>query len=194
MERRTLFFGTGNPKKLKEIHEILGDSVALRSFRDLPEPLEVEETEPTLEGNARLKAVAFHAHTGLPCFADDTGLEVEALDGAPGVYSARYAGPEGNADANISKLLSALEGKENRRARFRTVIAWCDGGEVRYFEGVLEGRIGQERRGGGGFGYDPVFFPEGSDRSLAEMAPDEKNAISHRGIAVRKFAQFIQAS
>lgn len=194
MKPDTIFFGTGNPKKLKEIQEILGDRIALKSFRDLPEPLEVEETEPTLEGNARLKAMAFFAHTGLPCFADDTGLEVEALNGAPGVYSARYAGPEGNAEANMAKLLGALEGQENRNARFRTVIAWYDGKELRYFEGELRGRIGHERRGKEGFGYDPLFIPEGEERTLAEMAPEEKNAISHRGQAVQKFAQFIHAS
>ena len=194
MKPATIFFGTGNPKKLKEIQEILGDSIALRSFRDLPEPLEVEETEDTLQGNARLKAIAFYEHTGLPCFADDTGLEVEALNGAPGVHSARYAGPEGNAEANITKLLGALEGQQNRNARFRTVIAWYDGQDLRYFEGELRGRIGHERRGNGGFGYDPVFFPDGQDRTLAEMSPEEKNAISHRGLAVQKFAQFIHAS
>lgn len=191
MEKRKVFFGTGNPKKLQEIGQILGGRFEILSFNDLKTPLEVEETEATLDGNARLKALAFHAATGIPCFADDTGLEVDALDGAPGVYSARYAGPENNADANMDKLLAALSGKSNRRAQFRTVIAWYDGGEVRYFEGVLKGEIGTEKRGRAGFGYDPIFVPDGSQRTLAEMEPSEKNAISHRGQAVQQLAQYL---
>jgi XTP/dITP diphosphohydrolase len=191
MMGRTIFFGTGNAKKLQEIHGILGDRFEIKSFKDLPEPLEVEETEATLEGNARLKALAFHAVTGLPCFADDTGLEVEALDGAPGVYSARYAGPENDAQANMEKLLAALQGQTNRQARFRTVIAWYDGAALRLFEGVLRGRIGTERRGIEGFGYDPLFIPEGEVRTLAEMTPTEKNAISHRAQAVQQLAHFL---
>ncbi|MEY3445230.1 MAG: hypothetical protein RLZZ519_3511 [Bacteroidota bacterium] len=191
MEKRQLFFGTGNAKKLNEIGQILGDRFEIKSFRDLDAPLDVEETENTLEGNARLKALAFYEHTGIPCFADDTGLEVVALNGAPGVYSARYAGPENDAQANMQKLMQALEGADTRAAQFRTVIAWYDGTELHYFEGVLKGYIGFEQRGQAGFGYDPIFVPEGGDRTLAEMDPSEKNAISHRGQAVQKLAQYL---
>ncbi len=192
MEKRQLFFGTGNAKKLDEIGQILGDRFAIKSFRDLAQPLEVEETENTLEGNARLKALAFFEHTGLSCFADDTGLEVEALGGAPGVYSARYAGPENDANANMDKLLAALEAESNRNAQFRTVIAWFDGHDILYFEGVLKGTIALEKRGKSGFGYDPIFVPNDSHRSLAEMEPSEKNAISHRGQAVQQFAEYLK--
>ncbi len=190
--KRQLFFGTGNPKKLKEIGEILGDTFEIKSFRDLPAPLEVEETESTLEGNARLKALAFYKETGIPCFADDTGLEVEALDGAPGVYSARYAGPENDAQANMQKLLSELEGKSNRNAQFRTSIAWYDGKELRFFEGIVKGQIATNQTGTNGFGYDPIFVPEGGSRSMAELSADEKNNISHRGRAVREFAKYLR--
>lgn len=189
---KTLFFGTGNAKKLKEIHEILGGRFIIKSFLDLPSPLEVEETEPTLEGNARLKAEAFHAATGLPCFADDTGLEVAALGGEPGVYSARYAGPACDPQANMALLLERLGDRADRAAAFRTVIAYCDGGQTRYFHGVLHGKIGFGPRGKEGFGYDPVFIPDGHARTLAEMLPEEKNAISHRGQAVQRFAAFLR--
>ncbi|MEM7040041.1 MAG: RdgB/HAM1 family non-canonical purine NTP pyrophosphatase [Bacteroidota bacterium] len=191
MEKEILFFGTGNAGKLQEINEILGDRFELQSFRDLPEKIEVEETEDTLEGNAELKARALFTVVGIPCFADDTGLEVTALDGRPGVYSARYAGPDGNAENNMTKLLQELNGAEDRSAQFRTAICYYDGVNLHRFEGVLKGRIGHERRGTNGFGYDPLFIPEGQDRTLAEMPSEEKNAISHRGKAVRTFAQFI---
>ena len=191
--KREIFFGSGNPKKLKEIGEILGNTFTIKNFNDLPAPLEVEETENTLEGNARLKALAFFEATQIPCFADDTGLEVEALDGAPGVYSARYAGPDGDSEANMAKLLNALEGKANRKARFRTVIAWYDGRELRYFEGIVKGQIATAKSGTNGFGYDPIFVPEGESRSMAELSAVEKNEISHRGRAVRAFAQYLLA-
>jgi XTP/dITP diphosphohydrolase len=186
-----LFFGTGNAKKLKEIREILGDRFALVSFTDLPEPLEVEETEETLEGNAILKAKAYYEAVGIPCFADDTGLEVEALGGRPGVYSARYAGLDGNAQRNMEKLLQELAGRNDRKARFRTVIAWYDGKELHTFDGILSGSIGIAQTGSNGFGYDPIFIPEGQPRTLAEMDADEKNTISHRGQALRKFVDFL---
>jgi XTP/dITP diphosphohydrolase len=192
MALQKIFFGTGNAKKLKEIGEILGDQFQILSFHDLPAPLEVDETEPTLQGNAQLKAIAFFEQTGIPCFADDTGLEVAALDGAPGVYSARYAGPANDARANMAKLLAALADKTDRSARFRTVIAWYDGQELRFFEGELRGQIGFAARGDMGFGYDPIFIPEGDARTLAELSADEKNAISHRGLAVRKFAAYLR--
>lgn len=186
-----IFFGTGNPKKLKEIREVLGERFTLLSFTDLPEPLEVEETEDTLEGNAILKARAYHAATGLPCFADDTGLEVAALGGRPGVYSARYAGLDGDATRNMHKLLQELDGIQDRSARFRTVIAWYDGTQLHTFEGILSGRIGLAPVGSNGFGYDPVFHPDGMNQTLAELEADQKNAISHRGQALRKFVDFL---
>lgn len=191
--KKTIFFGTGNRKKIEEIQQILGQTFDIKNFGDLPEIPEVDETEPTLEGNARLKAEAFFALTGLPTFADDTGLEVDALDGEPGVYSARYAGPEGDPQKNMAKLLSELDGISLRSAAFRTVIAWFDGNETHYFEGTLTGQIIHQGRGTNGFGYDPIFVPSGQDRTLAEMTSEEKNAISHRGKAVRKFAAFLQA-
>jgi XTP/dITP diphosphohydrolase len=191
MEKPALFFGTGNAKKLKEIREILGDRFTIQSFTDLPSPLEVEETESTLEGNAALKARAFFEYVGIPCISDDTGLEVEVLDGAPGVFSARYAGPDGDAQANMSKLLHELTGLGNRKAKFRTVIAYFDGKKMYFFEGELKGHIGHEPRGVHGFGYDPVFIPEGEERTLAEFNAEEKNAISHRGRALEKFVGFL---
>jgi XTP/dITP diphosphohydrolase len=192
MNKPRLFFGTANPKKLQEIREILSDRFEILSFQDLENPPVVEETEPTLAGNAILKAKGFYEVVGIPCFADDTGLEVEALGGRPGVYSARYAGPHGDAVANMNKLLGELGNQENRSAAFRTVIAYFDGQDIRTFEGELRGSIGKSPRGDNGFGYDPIFFPKGSDRTLAEYSADEKNAISHRGAAIREFISFLQ--
>lgn len=191
MPKPKLFFGTGNPKKLKEIQEILGERYEIQSFHDLPEKIEVVEDRPDLTGNAIKKALEHHAAVGMPCFADDTGLEVEALGGRPGVYSARYAGPHGDAQANMEKLLAELEGKENRKARFVTVIAYYDGKQVRTFEGILEGRIGTEQKGANGFGYDPIFHPEDDSRTLAEYSSAEKNSISHRGRALAQFSEFL---
>lgn len=191
MTKARIFFGTNNPHKLREIQEIIGSKYAVVSFKDLEDPIDVEETEPTLEGNAALKAKAFYEHTGMACFADDTGLEVASLDGRPGVYTARYAGPQCSAEDNINKMLGELEGITAREAQFRTVIAYYNGDEMRYFEGVAKGNILHARQGEGGFGYDPIFQPEGYTQSFAEMAPDEKNGISHRGQAVRAFADFL---
>lgn len=188
-----LVAATANPGKLAEIEAILGAAVALR-----PRPghvPDVVEDAPTLLGNARLKARAICAASGLPAVADDTGLEVDALDGAPGVHSARYAGDDGNAAANMAKLLDALTGLEHphRSARFRTVaiVVWPDGSE-RWAEGVAEGRILEEPRGEGGFGYDPVFEPaDGDGRTFAEMDDTAKNAISHRGRAFRALLEVL---
>ena len=191
MGKPQLFFGTGNAKKLEEIQAILGDHFTIKSFRDLPEKIEVEEDRPDLEGNAIKKAKEFYEAVGVPCFADDTGLEVDALGGRPGVRSARYAGEPADSEANMALLLKELEGAEDRSAQFRTVIAYYDGASLHTFDGVLRGRIGMEKKGDKGFGYDPLFHPDEDQRTLAEMEPDEKNAISHRGRAVRKFAQFL---
>lgn len=185
-----LFFGTNNAHKLTEIHAILGEKFDILSFKDVP-ALDVEETEPTLEGNAALKAHAFFAHTNIPCFADDTGLMVNALNGEPGVYSARYAGENCSFADNVALLLKNLAGKSDRSARFVTVIAFYDGKEMRYFEGEVKGEILTESRGTAGFGYDPVFLPEGKTETFAEMSAEEKHAISHRGRAVRKFAEYM---
>lgn len=197
---KTLFFGTNNAHKLTEIQAVLGETFTIRSFRDLPQPLDVPETETTLEGNALLKAHAFYQATGLPCFADDTGLEVQALGGAPGVYSARYAGENATFADNVQKLLRELEsidmgawGEDNRRARFRTVIAYFDGGEPQFFVGEVRGQITLAPVGENGFGYDPVFLPDGYEKTFAEMTADEKNAISHRALAVKSFAGWLLA-
>lgn len=181
---------SANPDKAAEIASIL------KGFDILPRPAdvpEVEETAETLEGNARLKAVALAAATGEAAVADDTGLEVASLGGAPGVHSARYAGPGASYHDNVSKLLDALEGEPDRRARFRTVaIALLHGGREVLAEGVVEGRITTRREGSAGFGYDPVFAPEvGGGRTFAEMTSDEKNAISHRGRAFRALAELL---
>ena len=187
-----LIFATHNPNKLKEVQEMLGKGFSLRSLADIQLFDEIPETAPTLEGNALLKAKFVKARTGYDVFADDTGLEVEALGGEPGVYSARYAGPGKEAAANMEKLLLELSGKTDRSARFRTVISLLIGDEQYQFEGVVEGEITAHKSGSSGFGYDPVFLPKGSDRTFAEMTSGEKNAISHRGKAMEKLVTFLQ--
>lgn len=186
-----IFFGTNNPGKLREIQDMLGEQFQVLSFRDLDEPIDVEETEHTFEGNAALKAKAFYEQTGLPCFADDSGLEVDALGGAPGVYSARYSGPDATNQSNNEKLIQELEGITNRTARYRVVIAFYDGKEMSFFEGKVEGEILETPRGEGGFGYDPYFKPEGYDITFAEMPAEEKHKISHRGKAVRALVKML---
>jgi len=180
-ESLSIVLATRNPGKVAEIRDLLGGlPVRLLSTDDLDAPPAVEEDEPTLRGNARKKAMAFHQHTGQPALADDTGLEVEALKGAPGVHTAR------------AKLLRELDGAETRRARFRTVVAVVDETGVHYFEGVCAGRIADAPRGDKGFGYDPLFIPDGEQRTFAEMDPAEKNAISHRKQALHQFATFLR--
>tara|TARA_R110002049_G_scaffold278391_2_gene457161 strand:+ start:2394 stop:2975 length:582 start_codon:yes stop_codon:yes gene_type:complete len=186
-----IIFATHNPNKTKEIRNQLGGSFDVKSLSDIGFTEEIEETEKTLEGNALLKVRAIHKTTGKNCFADDTGLEVEALNGAPGVFSARYAGEACNADDNMDKLLATLSGSENRRARFRTVVALILNDKEYTFEGICEGEILKERTGKGGFGYDPIFQPKGYDRSFAQMTIDEKTKISHRGLAVKKLIDFL---
>ena len=186
-----ILFGTNNQNKLQEIRQILDEKYEVLSLKDLGKQMDVEETETTLEGNAILKATTYYHHTGIPCFADDTGLEVEALNGAPGVYSARYAGENCSYDDNVNKMLREMTEKENRKAQFRTVIAFYDGSQTLTFDGIVNGQIIQERRGTNGFGYDPIFLPEGYQETFAELSSEVKNSISHRGKAVRKFAEFI---
>lgn len=189
--KNRLLFGTNNVNKLKEIREMLGEAFPILSLEDAQIHQDVEETEPTLEGNAILKAKAYFQLTQIPCFADDTGLEVESLAGAPGVITARYAGPARKASDNMAKLLSELAGKSNRKAQFRTVIAFYNGKELHTFEGIVKGSIALAVRGTQGFGYDPVFIPEGKDLSFAEMPSVEKHRISHRGRALEKLVTFL---
>ena len=193
MMKRKLVFATNNAHKLEEVAAILGEKIELFSLNDIGCHTDIPETATTLEGNALLKSSFIFKNYGLNCFADDTGLEVEALDGAPGVYSARYAGGEGHdSQANMLKLLRDLEGKENRTAQFRTAISLILDGKEYLFEGVIKGEIIKEKRGDSGFGYDPIFKPEGYDKTFAELGNDIKNKISHRALAVQKLCEFLQ--
>ncbi len=188
-----LVIATKNKGKKREIEALLSAlSVEIYSLTDFPEVPDVIEDADTLEGNAKKKALASLAHFKMPALADDTGLEVDALDGRPGVYSARYAGEEGNAVANRALLCKELKGATNRTARFRTVMAYADGETVHYFEGVCEGRILDHEVGTGGFGYDPLFVPDGYEQTFAEMSPELKNSISHRGKALQGFLNFLK--
>lgn len=190
-----IFIATQNPKKLQELTQILGNSFELLSFLDLSIH-EVEETEPTLETNAILKAKSYYEQVKIPCIADDTGLEVEILNGEPGVYSARYAGEPSDSQKNIKKLLLKLKEKKaldlsQRKARFKTIIAFYDGLNLNTFEGIIKGHIVLEPRGNQGFGYDPVFVPDGYSKTFAEMTIEEKNLISHRSLALEKLKKFL---
>ena len=185
---------TNNAHKLKEIAAILGQEIELLSLKDIQCYADIPETADTLEGNARQKAMYIYENYGMDCFADDTGLEVEALGGAPGVFSARYAGDGHDSEANMQKLLKELAGKENRKAQFRTVICLIRNGKEHLFEGIVKGEIIQEKRGGAGFGYDPIFVPEGYDLTFAELGDDVKNTISHRARAVEKLCQFLKGN
>ena len=186
-----LIFASNNKHKIKEINNILGNSFRLLSLSDVNIDEDIAENETTLEGNALAKARYVHEATGMDVFADDTGLEVEALGGRPGVHSARFAGENKNSDANIDKLLLLLEGKSNRNARFRTVIALILNGTEYLFEGIVNGSIIDEKRGSQGFGYDPVFIPESRGLTFAEMDLDAKNRISHRARAFEKLRAFL---
>ncbi len=189
----TLCFATNNEHKIAEVRAAAGPELSLITLEEAGIHEELPETQPTLEGNARQKARHVFDRYSLSCFADDTGLEVDALKGAPGVYSARYAGPGRSSDANIDLLIKNLAASSNRAAQFRAVFCLVTGKGEWYFEGVVRGHILKARQGSGGFGYDPVFLPDGSKKTLAEMSLEEKNRISHRGIAVRKLAAFIQS-
>ncbi len=191
---RELIFATNNKHKLEEVSQLLEGKATIVSLAQAGLEGEIPETADTLQGNALQKAQWVWERTGKDCFADDTGLEVDALDGAPGVYSARYAGEHCTFDDNVNKLLDAMEGKTNRKAAFRTVICLIEGGEPRYFEGKVEGCILTERYGKGGFGYDPVFMPDRFAVSFAEMPLEVKNQISHRGLAVSQLVQYLANS
>ena len=189
--KKKLVFATNNAHKLEEIRAILGDKMEILSLADINCHADIPETANTLEGNAHLKSEYVYNHYGLDCFADDTGLEVEALDGAPGVYSARYAGDGHDSQANMQKLLKEMEEKNNRKAQFRTVISLIEKGEEKLFEGIVRGEITREKRGNSGFGYDPVFQPEGFDVTFAEMGSEVKNKISHRARAVKALCDYL---
>jgi len=203
-----IVFATNNGHKLSEIRQILGIRVEVMSLKDIGCDVDIPETGTTLEANALQKAQYIYDHYHIDCFADDTGLEVDALNGAPGVYSARYAamgpmspigqispmnptGPTHDSEANMARLLRELGENNNRKARFRTVIALIQQGEVHEFEGIVTGQIIRERRGGEGFGYDPIFQPDGYDQTFAELGVEVKNQISHRARATAKLADFI---
>jgi XTP/dITP diphosphohydrolase len=190
-----IVFATNNAHKLREVQQLLGDRFTLVTPRECGICEDIPEDEPTLEGNALQKARYIFQRTGIDCFADDAGLEVDALGGEPGVRSARYGSAEGHDDeANKRLLLKNMDGKENREAQFRTAIALIMGGEEHLFEGVVRGRILTSEQGNGGFGYDPLFAPEGDARSFAVMSAEEKNAISHRGRAIAKLVEWLQQS
>jgi XTP/dITP diphosphohydrolase len=186
-----LIFATGNPHKIKEAQEITGEGITLVSSEDTGITEEIPEYGETLSENALIKAEYVHKRCHKPCFADDTGLEVEALDGKPGVKSARYASKECDSLRNMKKLLKELEGNKNRKARFRTVIALVRDDNINYFEGILNGTIAHEASGKEGFGYDPLFIPEGYNKTLAELTAEEKNSISHRAKALSSLTDFL---
>lgn len=187
-----LVFATNNKHKLEEISAIVGDKIEILSLNDINCHDDIPETADTFEGNALQKARYVKEKYGYDCFADDTGLRVVALNGEPGVYSARYAGEPANSERNIDKLLANLEGKTDRRASFITCIALTLEGKEHIFYGEIEGRIIDERRGTSGFGYDSVFVPEGYDETFAQMGESEKNKISHRAKAVKKLSEFLK--
>ena len=187
-----IVFATNNPNKLAEIRQLMPEGIEILSLKDINCSEELPETSDTLEDNAAQKAFYVFDNYGHNCFADDTGLEIDALDGRPGVYSARYAGPECKAEDNIQKILGEMEGEENRDASFRTIISLVVDGKEFQFEGEVEGQIIPEKWGEKGFGYDPIFLADGHEKSFAQMSMEEKGAISHRGIAVKKLIQFLE--
>jgi XTP/dITP diphosphohydrolase len=188
---RQLCFATNNAHKLREVRAILDARIRIVSLEDILCYEELQETQDTIEGNSLQKASFIFNKYNIPCFADDTGLEVEALKGAPGVFSARYAGEQKNDGDNVNLLLKNIADNSHREARFRTVITLIEHAGTFVFEGILRGKILTDKRGEGGFGYDPVFMPHGHTKSLAQMSAEEKNAISHRAIALNKLAAFL---
>lgn len=185
-------FATNNDHKIKEVQALLGSTFHIVGLMDIGCNEELAEDQDTLEGNSLQKARYVYDHYRVPCFADDTGLEVQALNGAPGVYSARYAGHQRSAEDNMNLLLAKLAAKENRKAQFRTVVTLITGAGVNQFEGVLKGEILKEKRGTEGFGYDPLFLPDGHTKTLAEMSLAEKNTLSHRARAVHALTLFLK--
>jgi len=188
-----IVFATNNQHKLRELQQILGNEFELLSLKDIDCFEDIPENSPTIEENSLDKANYVYKKFKLDCFADDTGLEIEALDGKPGVYSARYAGDEKDMEKNITKILSELQNKINRNARFKTVISLIINGKTHQFEGIVKGQIIKTKKGTSGFGYDPVFLPDGYEMTFAEMPSNLKNKISHRGIAVKKLVDFLKS-
>ena len=191
---RTLVFATNNPHKLREIREIMPDHITILSLADIHCEGDIPETADTLEGNALIKAHYVYDRYGFDCFADDTGLEVEALNGGPGVHTARYAGESQDPDANMKKMIAEMQENTNRHARFRTVIALIEKGVEHLFTGIVDGEIATEPRGEQGFGYDPIFIPEQTGLTFAQRGEEGKNQISHRARAVGKLLDFLQHS
>ncbi len=187
-----LCLATNNAHKVEELQALLDEKFQLQTLNEIGCFDDIPETANTFEGNSLQKAMYIWERFQIDCIADDSGLEVDALNGEPGVFSARYAGEHGNHSKNIDKLLETLKGVENREAQFRSVITLLINGESQFFEGIVRGKIKQERHGEKGFGYDPIFIPEGYDRTFAEMTMKEKNPISHRGIAVAKMIEFLE--
>ena len=187
-----LVFATANQNKTKEIQALIPASIEILGLTDILCSEEIPETSPTIEGNAAQKAFYVYGKYHKNCFADDTGLEIEGLNGRPGVLSARYAGESKNADDNMDKILSEMTGMTNRKGRFKTVISLVIDGKELQFEGIVEGQILNEKRGSKGFGYDPIFLPDGHNRSFAEMDAVEKNKISHRALAVNKLVEYLK--
>jgi XTP/dITP diphosphohydrolase len=188
-----LVFATNNLHKLREVREVLGNEFEIFSTEDINCLEEIPETAPTIEGNASQKSRYVKNNYGYDCFADDTGLEIEVLNGEPGVYSARYAGKSVDFKENLIKVMNKMHGETNRKAQFKTVISLILNGNEYLFEGIVKGRISDKSEGNSGFGYDPVFIPDGFDISYAQMTPELKNSISHRGIAVRKLVEFLRS-
>ena len=188
---KKIVFATSNPNKIREVNEMIGDKYQFVGLKDIGCTEDVPETQETIKGNALQKARYVKEHYGVDCFSEDTGLEIDALDGAPGVITARYAGEQRNADDNMAKAIAELEGKNDRGAQFRTVISLILEGEEHLFEGIARGTIRTEKSGDGGFGYDPIFQPDGYAITFAEMDATTKNKISHRGQAVRKLVAFL---
>ena len=191
---RTLVFATNNPHKLREIREIMPDHITILSLADIHCEGDIPETADTLEGNALIKAHYVYDRYGFDCFADDTGLEVEALNGGPGVHTARYAGESQDPEANMKKMIAEMQENTNRHARFRTVIALIEKGVEHLFTGIVDGEIATEPRGEQGFGYDPIFIPKQTGLTFAQMGEEGKNQISHRARAVGKLLDFLQHS
>ena len=186
-----LIFATNNKHKLEEVREILGNRFKILSLKDINCFEEIPETQNTIKGNASQKAHYIYNKYKIDCFADDTGLEIDALNGAPGVYSARYAGENCSYEDNVQKVLKELKNETNRKARFKTVISLIINGKEYFFEGKIKGKITNNKRGTSGFGYDPVFLPEGYTETFAELSAVEKNKISHRGLATQKLIKFL---
>ena len=188
-----LIFATHNQNKLSEVKALMPESIELQGLSDINFHDDIEETAPTIEGNASLKSHTIYKASGINCFSDDSGLLVDSLNGEPGVHSARYAGEQKNDEDNIQKLLRELNGKEKRSAHFKTVMSLMLDGREFLFEGKIYGTIINKKRGTNGFGYDPIFIPDGFTKTFAEMTKEEKSAISHRGIALKKLIEFLKA-